>query len=73
VLDALRDRPHPTHFTLEQALNEARKIGAGKTFLVHMSHELSHLQMLERLPAEIQPAFDGLQLELSVGDILKRT
>jgi phosphoribosyl 1,2-cyclic phosphate phosphodiesterase len=73
VLDALRDRPHPTHFTLEQALNEARKIGARKTFLVHMSHELSHLQMLERLPPEIQPAFDGLQLELSIVEFLKRT
>jgi len=65
VLGALRERPHPTHFTLEQALNEARKIGARKTYLVHMSHELSHHQLLERLPSEIQPAFDGLQLELT--------
>ena len=65
VLGALRERPHPTHFTLEQALSEARKIGARKTYLVHMSHELSHHQLQERLPSEIQPAFDGLQLELT--------
>lgn len=64
VLGALRERPHPTHFTLEEALAEALKIDAKKTFLVHMSHELSHRYMQEYLPSEIQPAFDGMQLEL---------
>jgi phosphoribosyl 1,2-cyclic phosphate phosphodiesterase len=65
VLGALRERPHPTHLTLQEALAEARKIAARKTYLVHMSHELSYRHMLEHLPFEIQPAFDGLQLELT--------
>ncbi len=64
VLGALRDRPHPTHFTLEEAVKEARKIKAARTYLIHMSHELSHRNMLERLPDKIGPAYDGLQLDL---------
>jgi phosphoribosyl 1,2-cyclic phosphate phosphodiesterase len=64
VLGALRNRPHPTHFTLQKAMEEACRIGARKTYLVHMSHELSHREMLKRLPDHIQPAYDGLQLEL---------
>lgn len=64
VLGALRERPHPTHFTLKEALNEAQKIGAKKTYLVHISHELSHQGLLQRLPAHIQPAYDGLEVEI---------
>ncbi len=64
VLGALRERSHPTHFTVQEALREAEKIGAKKTFLVHLSHELSHQGLLQRLPPQIQPAYDGLQVEI---------
>ncbi len=42
VLGALRHRPHPTHFTVAQALAEAEGIKASRTFLVHMTHDLGH-------------------------------
>ncbi len=64
VLGALRDSPHPTHFTLSEAVDEAQKIAARRTYFVHMSHELSHQEMLNRLPAQMEPAFDGLKITL---------
>lgn len=62
VLDALRTRRHPTHFTLEQAVETARRIEAERTWLVHMSHDLPHAQTNESLPENIQLAHDGLDL-----------
>ena len=64
VLGALRHRPHPTHFTIEQALAEAQKIAAKQTYLVHLSHEVCHRELEEQLPKNIQPAWDGLTLEV---------
>jgi len=62
VLGALRDSPHPTHFTLNEAVEEARRIAARQTYFVHMSHELSHKEMVSRLPGNMKPAFDGLKI-----------
>jgi phosphoribosyl 1,2-cyclic phosphate phosphodiesterase len=64
VLGALRNSPHPTHFTLTEAVEEARNINAAKTYFVHMSHELRHKNMLEQLPVNMAPAFDGLKISL---------
>lgn len=49
VLDALRDRRHPTHLTLDQALGIAERIDARRTFFVHMSHDLGHAETTARL------------------------
>ena len=64
VLGALRYRPHPTHFTIQLAREEAQKIGAKMTYLVHMSHEVGHRELVDRLPDDVQPAFDGLRLNV---------
>lgn len=63
VLNALRDRPHPTHFTLEQAVAAARRIGARRTLLTHVSHELCYREAAERLPEGVELAWDGLSFE----------
>ena len=60
ILSALRDRPHATHMTLDQAIACARRIGAKRTWFTHMSHELGHVETEARLPAGIRLAFDGL-------------
>lgn len=64
VLGALRERPHPHHFTLQQAVKEAEKIKAERTYLIHISHELGHQYLLQKLPAGIEPSYDGMVLDL---------
>lgn len=59
ILDALRRRPHPTHFTLEQALETADRIGAEQAFFTHMAHDLPHAETNASLPAHRQLAYDG--------------
>lgn len=64
VLDALRDKNHPTHFTIEQAIDTARKIDADRTYFTHMTHDHGHEALTERVPPTIQPAHDGLTLTI---------
>ncbi len=62
VLDGLRHRKHPSHFSVGQAVSVARQVAADQTFLIHMSHEVSHAAMEEELPEGIRLAYDGLVL-----------
>ena len=64
VLDALRERPHPTHYSLAEAVDVARRIGARRTFFTHMCHDLAHAPTNARLPKGIELAYDGLALEV---------
>lgn len=64
VLDALRKKPHPTHFSLEQAVEAAKKIRAGKTYFTHIAHTLEHNSTNTDLPGNVQLAFDGLQIDI---------
>ena len=64
VLDALRVRPHPTHFSLSEAVEAAHRIAARRTFFTHMCHDLPHADTNARLPEGIELAYDGLVLEL---------
>jgi len=63
VLNALRERPHPTHMTIEQAVEQARRIGARRTYFTHLCHEVSHRDTSAGLPAGIELAYDGLEVE----------
>jgi phosphoribosyl 1,2-cyclic phosphate phosphodiesterase len=60
VLNALFDRPHPTHLSIPEAIDVARAIGAERTLLTHLTHRQPHAALAERLPAGIEPAYDGL-------------
>jgi len=66
VLDGLRYTPHPTHFNVEQAIEAARQIGAKKTYLTHIAHELMHARLAAELPSGIEPAYDGLRVVVPV-------
>ncbi len=63
VLDALRRRPHPTHFNLDEAIVEARRIGARRTYFTHIAHELPHAATNAALPPTFELAYDGLVCE----------
>lgn len=64
ILDALRYQGHPTHFTVEEAVEVARKIGAKKTYFTHISHALRHCALEGELPEGIAPGYDGLVIEV---------
>jgi len=66
VLNALRREPHISHFTLEEAVDLAKRIGARKTYFTHISHQLGlHAEVNAELPAGIALANDGLVLEFA--------
>ena len=65
VLDALRHRPHPTHFTLAEAVAMAGQIGARQTYFTHIAHELGHAATCAALPDGMALAHDGLELTIS--------
>lgn len=69
AIDGLRhEPPHPTHFTIPEAIETAKEIGAGMTYLIHMSHDVDHGPSARDLPPGFDLAWDGLVLELPDGD-----
>lgn len=65
ILDALRFKPHATHFSLDEAVEIAQRIGARRTLLTHVSHELEYVETNRRLPPGIDLAHDGLRIPLT--------
>lgn len=64
VVDALRTQPHPTHFSLSEALEAAHEIGAKEVWLTHLSHEYDFSEWEEKLPSGVRMAWDGLTISL---------
>lgn len=56
--------PHPTHFNVEEAVETARRLEAGRTYLTHLTHRLGHAELEDALPGSVRPAHDGLEIEL---------
>ena len=66
VLNALRNEPHISHFTLQQAINVAAELQIPQAYFTHISHQLGlHEEVTEVLPAGNALAYDGLQLTLN--------
>ncbi len=63
VLDALRYEPHPTHFTLDEALGVIDRLRPGVAYLTHLSHVFDHATVEAGLPSGVHLAYDGLSLE----------
>ncbi|MFW6199234.1 MAG: MBL fold metallo-hydrolase [Gemmatimonadota bacterium] len=57
--------PHPTHFNVEEAVEAAGRVGARRTYLTHLTHQVGHRELLRELPEGIEPAYDGLEVEIS--------
>ena len=62
MLDALRDRPHPTHFTVAEALAVVARLAPERTYLTHICHDLPHAATCARLPPGVELAYDGLSI-----------
>ena len=68
VLDALRHRRHSTHFSVEQAVEVATRVGARATYFTHMTHDLPHARTCTSLPKGMTLAHDGLVLTVAETD-----
>ena len=64
VLNALLERPHPLHLSIPEAVATAQRIGARRTLLTHLTHDATHAALAARLPAGIEPAYDGLVIDV---------
>jgi phosphoribosyl 1,2-cyclic phosphate phosphodiesterase len=65
VLDALRKRPHVTHFSLDEAISVAQKLKPRRTIFTHISHDLGHAATNAALPAGMELGFDGMRIPLT--------
>lgn len=65
VVNALRQKPHHSHQTVDDAVRFARRVGARQTWLIHSSHDIGrHAEVNAMLPADIQLAYDGQVIEI---------
>ncbi len=63
ILDALRIEPHPTHFSLAEALAVVERLRPKQTWLTHLSHVFDHDSTEARLPDGVRLAYDGLAID----------
>ena len=66
VIDGLRFRAHPTHFTIDEAVAVARRLGARRTVLTHICHEVAHRRDSAQLPEGVEFAYDGQRFALDL-------
>ena len=60
ILSALRHKPHPSHATLQQAVDWVQRIGARQAWFTHIAHDLGHAETNRMLPAGMALAYDEL-------------
>lgn len=64
VVDALRPTPHPSHFSMRQALQWIERLQPKRAILTHLTAELDYAAMKRELPDHVEPAYDGMVIEL---------
>jgi phosphoribosyl 1,2-cyclic phosphate phosphodiesterase len=62
IIDALREKPHPTHFGIGQSLEVVERVKPRQAYFTHISHGLEHEATNARLPANVELAYDGLRI-----------
>lgn len=64
IIDALRFQPHTTHLHLEQTLHYVAELKPRRALLTHMGHDFKHTELARILPDGVEPAYDGMRLEI---------
>ena len=64
VLNCLRVREHPTHLSMQRALEYISRISPKKAYLTHLCHDYKYTDWLKMLPPGVEPAYDGLELSI---------
>ncbi len=60
IVDALRYRPHPSHFSLADALGWIERLTPRRAILTNLHADLDYEALRRELPAHVEPAFDGM-------------
>ncbi len=68
IIDGLRPRVHPTHFSFDQALEVIEAVKPRRAFFTHLSHDSFHADIEAGLPAHVRVCFDGLKLDIPAAD-----
>ena len=64
IVDALRYRPHPSHFSVDDALRWIARLAPKRAILTNLHSDLDYEELRLRLPPNVEPAYDGMQIEL---------
>lgn len=67
IVDALRYNPHPSHFTVKQALAWIERLKPKRAILTHLHNDLDYESLRRELPAHVEPAYDGMVIEFDGG------
>ena len=65
IVDALRYRPHPSHFSVDEALAWIERVKPRRAILTNLHSDLDYEDLRRKLPPHVEPAFDGLKLEMA--------
>jgi phosphoribosyl 1,2-cyclic phosphate phosphodiesterase len=65
VIGCLSFDPHPTHAHLDKVLEWIERVGPQRAFLTHMTPSMDYDTLMRRLPAHVEPAYDGMELSLA--------
>jgi phosphoribosyl 1,2-cyclic phosphate phosphodiesterase len=64
ILDGLRPKPHPSHMSIDEAIEAGRGLGAGGVWLTHLTHLTDHAAFEATMPRPFRLAYDGLRIVL---------
>ena len=62
IVDALRHEPHPSHFSVGQALAWIERLKPRRAILTHMHNDLDYATLKRALPEDVEPAYDGMPI-----------
>jgi phosphoribosyl 1,2-cyclic phosphate phosphodiesterase len=65
IVDALRYRPHPSHFSVDDALRWIERIDPERAVLTNLHADLDYATLKASLPAHVEPAYDGMRIEIA--------
>ncbi|HVL73000.1 MAG TPA: MBL fold metallo-hydrolase, partial [Beijerinckiaceae bacterium] len=63
-LDALRYTPHPTHFSVSEALAFIERVRPRRAVLTNLHSDLDYATLARELPDAVEPAYDGMRIAL---------
>ena len=64
ILDGLRPKPHPTHFSIPESMAMLNRIGASQSFITHLTHDSEHHELQDQIGDAVIVPWDGLEVKI---------